>query len=78
MAAKNIPTDRILEDISYRDSARSILIQAADCCAYALLRRERHLESKNALGLHQSFYILEPIMVKQAFGKDPYGIVRDN
>ena len=72
----NIPADRILEDLIYRDSARSIFIQAADACAYALLRRERPLASKTALGLHQSFFILERIMVKQAFGKDPYGIIR--
>jgi hypothetical protein len=76
--AKNMPTIRILEDIIYRESGRSILIQAADACAYALLRREKPLASKNAVGLDQSFYILEPIMVKQAFWKDAYGIVRDN
>jgi hypothetical protein len=75
-AAINLPTDRLLEDIVYRDSARSIFIQAADACGYALLRRERPLPSKTALGLHESFFILEPIMVKQAFGKDPYGIIR--
>src|ERR1700675_1030860 len=38
---KKIPIDRIIEDISYRDSARSLFIQAADFCAYALLRSER-------------------------------------
>lgn len=76
--AKNIPAMRILEDIIYRESSRSVLIQAADACAYALLRRERHLASKNALGLHESFFILEPILVKQAFARDPYGIIRDN
>jgi len=76
--AKNLPTDRILEDITYRDSKQSVLIQAADACAFALLRHERHLESKNALGLHRSFFLLDPIIVKQAFGRDPHGIIRDN
>jgi hypothetical protein len=76
VSSKNLPADRILEDIVYRDSARSIFIQAADACAYALLRRERPIASKSALGLHESFYILERIMVKQAFAKDPYGIIR--
>jgi hypothetical protein len=75
-AAKNIPADRILEDLVYRKSDRSIFIQAADACAYALLRRERPIPSKTALGLDQSFYILERIMVKQAFGNDPYGVIR--
>ncbi len=74
--AMNIPANRIVEDISYRDSARSSFIQMADLCAYALLRRERHLASKNKYGLHQSFFLLEPIMVKAAFRNDPYGIVR--
>lgn len=74
--SKNIPIDRVLEDIVYRDSARSIFIQAADACAYALLRRERPIPSKTALGLDKSFFILERIMVKQAFRKDPYGIIR--
>jgi hypothetical protein len=75
-AAKNIPANRILEDLVYRKSERSIFIQAADACAYALLRREQPIPSKTALGLDQSFYILERIMVKQAFGNDPFGIIR--
>ena len=73
---KQIPIDRIVEDISYRGSGRSLFIQAADCCAYALLRRENPLPSKTRLGLDQSFFILEPIMVKRANGRDPYGIIR--
>ena len=75
-SAKNIPLDRVLEDIVYRDSKRSLFIQMADCCGYALLRREHPIPSKTLLGLDQSFYILEHIMVKAAFGSDPYGIIR--
>lgn len=74
--AKNIPLDRILEDLVYRDSKRSLFIQAADWCGYALLRRENPIPSKTKLGLDQSFYILEPIMVKAAHGADPYGVIR--
>ena len=74
--SKNIPIDRVLEDIIYRDSRRSIFIQAADSCAYALLRRERQIPSKTRYGLHKSFFILEPNVVKIAFRKDPYGIIR--
>jgi Protein of unknown function (DUF3800) len=75
---KNIPIDRIIEDISYRDSARSLFIQAADFCAYALLRSERPIPSKTKRGLDQSLFILEPIMVKAANSRDPrrLGIVR--
>jgi hypothetical protein len=43
---KNMPVDRIIEDITYRNSARSLFIQAADFCAYALLRSERPLASR--------------------------------
>jgi hypothetical protein len=74
--SKNIPTDRLLEDIVYRDSARSIFIQAADACAYALLRRERPIPSKTALGLDQSFFLLDRVLVKKANRKDPFGIIR--
>ena len=76
-ATKNLVLDRILEDLIFRDSEHSLLIQAADFCGYALLRRENPLSSKTALGLDQSFFILERIMVRAAFGQDPYGIIRD-
>lgn len=74
--AKNITLDRILEDIVYRNSAKSMMIQAADCCGYALLRHESPVPSKTALGLHRSFRILDPIMVLAANGKDALGIIR--
>jgi hypothetical protein len=74
--AKNITIDRILEDIVYRDSRRSLFVQAADWCGYALLRRENPIPSKTKLGLDRSFFILEPIMVKAAYGADPYGVIR--
>lgn len=74
--SKNITIDRIIEDISYRDSRHSLFIQSADCCAYALLRRESPLPSKTRLGLDRTFFDLEPIMVKVANGRDPYGIIR--
>jgi hypothetical protein len=76
--SKNIRISRVIEDLVYRDSARSLFIQAADCCVYALLRSENPLASKTALGLDQSLMILEPIMVKHAFAKCPkkLGIIR--
>jgi hypothetical protein len=72
--SKNITIDRIIEDIVYRDSKRSLFIQAADSCAYALLRSERPIPSKTALGLDQSFMILEPIIVKAANHRDHRGL----
>jgi hypothetical protein len=76
--SKNIRINRVIEDLVYRDSERSLFIQAADACVYALLRSENPLASKTALGLDQSLMILERIMVKQAFAKCPrkLGIIR--
>lgn len=73
-SSKNIAATRILEDLVYRDSSRSVFIQAADACAYSLLRSERPLPSKNKLGLNRSFEILERVLVKQAFANDPRGL----
>lgn len=73
-SSKNIVTERIIEDLVYRDSAKSIFIQAADACAYALLRSERPLASKSALGLDKSFEILKRVLVRKAYAKDPKGL----
>jgi hypothetical protein len=77
--AKNIPAERILEDLIYRDSRRSLFVQAADFCAFALLRSESPTPATKRLNVHKSFRILEPALVKQAFGNDPsrMGIIRD-
>jgi len=75
-SARNIPIERIIEDIVYRDSKRSLFIQVVDFCAFALLRRESQIASRNKYGLHLSFDILEPIIVKRANSRDPLGIIR--
>ncbi|MCS6918676.1 MAG: DUF3800 domain-containing protein [Fimbriimonadales bacterium] len=68
--------ERILEDPFFKDSQHSYWIQMTDFCGYALLRYERPLESKMKYGLHEAFPLLEPIFVKEANPKDPYGIIR--
>jgi hypothetical protein len=75
---KNIPLDRILEDIVYRDSKQSPFIQLADFCAYSLFRSEYPLASKNKYGLDQAFSALHPLCIKSAYDKDPkkLGIIR--
>lgn len=75
-ASKNLTLNRIVEDISYRDSARSLFVQMADCCAFSLLRYEVPTAKAKKYGFDQSFKILEPVMVKRANGKDPLGIIR--
>jgi hypothetical protein len=75
---KNIPLERILEDIVYRDSKQSAFIQLADFCAYALFRSEFPIPSKTKYGLDKAIEILHPVCIKTAYQKDPkrLGIIR--
>jgi hypothetical protein len=77
---RNIVLDRVIDELLYKRSQDSFFIQIADFCAYALLRSEKHLASKNLYGLHKSFDLLAPICQKQCFAKDPrgLGIIRHN
>lgn len=76
---KNIPIDRVLEDIIFRDSKESIFVQLADFCAYALFRSEHPLASKSKYGLDTAFSELHSLCIKEAFHGDPkkLGIIRD-
>ena len=58
---RNRAIDRILEDPFFKSSNQSYFIQLSDFCAYALLRRERPIESKTRYGLDQAFNLLKPI-----------------
>lgn len=73
---KNIPLDRIVEDPFFKDSAQSYFVQLTDFVAYALLRRENPIPSKSKYGLDTAFYILDPILVREARPRDPEGIIR--
>jgi hypothetical protein len=73
-AARNIPVLLILEDLVYRNSQRSYFVQAADFCAFALLRSEVPTARLTRYGIENSFSILEPICIRQAFRKDPRGL----
>ena len=75
---RNITLDRIVDEILYKRSQDSHFIQMADFCAYALLRSEVPLASKNALGLDRSFDRLTPLCQVQCYRADPrqLGIIR--
>ena len=78
IATKNIVLDRLIDDFFYRRSQQSYFIQVVDFCVYALLRSEKPLPSKNALGIHLAYDLLEPICQKQCTSSDPrhLGILR--
>ena len=76
LRTKNQPTERIVEDIMFKDSSRSYFIQMADFCAYALLRNQNPLPSKSKYYLDRAFTVLESVLVKEAFQADPWGIIR--
>lgn len=70
--------DRIVEDLVYRKSERSLFIQAADFCAFSLLRMEAPTPATIGHGLQDAFMLLEPVLVKVAYATDPrrLGIIR--
>lgn len=73
---RNIPLERIIEDPFFKTSEHSYFLQLADFCAYALLRKDRQLATKNRYGLHTAFALLRPICVRAAHPADPYGTIR--
>jgi len=75
-AYKNIPIDRIVEDPFFKRSQQSYFVQAADCVAYALLRRERPVPSKTRYGIHEAFRLLSKVLFREASRRDPEGIIR--
>jgi Protein of unknown function (DUF3800) len=77
--SQNITVEYILEDIFFRNSARSYFIQMADFCAYALLRSENPIPSKTKYGLDKAFDCLAPVCTPECFSKDhrKLGIVRE-
>ena len=73
---KNLKLDRILEDPVFKKSEQSYFVQFADFVAYALLRKEQHLASKNAYGYHECFDILKDVVAREASLTDPMGVIR--
>jgi uncharacterized protein DUF3800 len=71
---RNITIDRFLEDPFFKDSASSFFVQCVDFCAYALLRMERPIPSRSALGYDKMYSVLEPIVFKECNQNDPRGL----
>lgn len=70
------PLTRLVEDIVYRNSKRSALVQAADACVYTLLRKEQPLPRLEQAGFGSAFAQVAPIVVRAAAPADPDGIIR--
>jgi hypothetical protein len=76
LAYRNFPIDRIIEDPFFKNSAQSYFIQLVDFVAYALLRRERPVPSRNKYEIHIAFNHLAEILAREASRKDLEGIIR--
>jgi len=73
---RNLAVDRIIEDPVFKPSNRSYFIQMADFVAYALLRREKPLASKDKYGIHECFDLLTGAVERLASPHDPMGVIR--
>jgi len=75
---KNFPLQNIIEDPVFRESGLSMMIQLADCVAFALLKREsKPTEFILKYEIHTMFdECLASKCNKKACAKDPLGIVR--
>lgn len=77
--AKNIPTERLIEDPVFKPSWESYFLQVADFVSYALLKSEvpptKHVQR---YGLHAAYEKLRPVCASEASPRDPrkLGIVR--
>lgn len=72
---RNLVIQQVVEDPHMCDSRHSYFIQAADMAAYML--RQQYAPSKymKKKGATAYFRKLEPILLKQASSKNPFGIV---
>jgi hypothetical protein len=75
--AKNIATDRVIEDPVFRDSRDSYFLQLIDFVAFALLKREVPPSPfVKQWGYQTLFDRLRPVLCLPASASDPCGIVR--
>lgn len=72
--SQNMRISNIIEDLVYRDSKRSLFIQAADFCAYSLLRFINPTSAAHKFGFDTSFRHLDPVLFKEANRKCRHGL----
>lgn len=73
---RNLPISRVIEHPSFRDSEESYFVQAADLAAFLLYQDIAPSTYMRRTGGHAYFSRLQPIVLRQASGSDPRGIVR--
>ena len=73
---RNLKLARILDDPIFKKSEHSYFVQLADFAAYAVLRREKRLASKDAYGYHECYELMPDAIVREASIRDPLGIIR--
>lgn len=73
---RNLMISRVIEDPSFRDSAHSMFIQAADLAAFLLYQKEQPNAYMRKSGGQSYLARLAPVLCRQASPRDPFGVVR--
>ena len=73
---RNLAVANVIEDPSFRDSAHSHFIQAADLAAFLLYQRQAPNAYMRRKSGSNYFRRLDPLVCKVASPRDPEGIVR--
>lgn len=73
---RNIHLKKVIEDPVYRDSRHSLMVQAADLCAFLLYQKCAPNKYMRKSGGANYFARIEPALCKVASPRDPHGIVR--
>ena len=73
---RNLPLLSVIEDPSFRDSAHSFFIQAADLAAFLLYQHLAPSACMRRKSGQNYFVRLGPVLCLHASPRDPQGIVR--
>lgn len=73
---RNIHLKKVIEDPVYRDSRHSLMVQAADLCAFLLYQKLAPNKYMQRSGGANYFERVAPVLCRVASPNDPEGIVR--